>query len=97
VANPIVPLVLTRLVVTGPRWSPTIVASGVAGCSRGSPSWKRSIGGTRRSTGGPLEVVVTHPRIQLGLGVLEDGEHLAVEELAAQLLVPPLHLAGRRR
>jgi hypothetical protein len=45
----------------------------------------------------PLVVVVAHPHVQLSLGVGERGEHLAVEELATQRLVPTLYLARRGR
>jgi pyruvate,orthophosphate dikinase len=42
-------------------------------------------------------VVVGHPRVELSLRVLDAGEHLAGEELAAHRLVPALDLAGRGR
>ena len=63
-----------------------------------SASWNRSIGGDPPDRlVRPLVVVVPHPRVELRLGVGDRGEHLAVEELAAQRLVPPLDLAGRGR
>jgi hypothetical protein len=46
---------------------------------------------------GPVVVVVGHPGVDRGLGLIEIGEDLAVEKLAAQRLVEPLDLARRRR
>ena len=99
VANPIVPLALTP------------AASSPARDVDGSPrraAWPASHGRLgelepfdRRHPPDrlvrPLVVVVPHPAIELRLGVVDRGEHLAVEELAAQRLVPPLDLARRGR
>jgi hypothetical protein len=44
-----------------------------------------------------LDVVLAHPTVDADLGVIDRLEGLVVEELPAQGLVEPLHLAGRGR
>ena len=59
---------------------------------------KRSHGTTSPMPLMPSVVVVfVHPPIELGLRVSDRFEHFAVQELARSVLMPPLHLARRRR
>jgi hypothetical protein len=47
-----------------------------------------------RAWWGTVGVVVAHPRVQLGLGLLQAGEGPVGQELLSQALVEPLDLAG---
>jgi hypothetical protein len=46
---------------------------------------------------GPVVVVVMHPLVELGPGVVDRREHLAGQELGPHRLMPPLDVARRRR